>query len=327
MKTKALLTVALLGFSGWMYAQRSSSTLTPIIRQDVSLNFEKVIDTVSAPFPAAACIPNLAVGLLTTPAGAQVSGTNGFGDKEKAQLFGYTGGGTITGVLVAFGMKDQGTVGGVSTYNVKLYSKTAAGPGTFLGTSLPVTYSAIDTTGSTTLFSFPTPVAVTDSFFAAVVVDDDVTPGRDSVAVLMFFDGTNPTNVCGNNTAWERWSDDTWHQINAGDSWGVDVEFLIFPIIDAVPMGVDGPSPVSTHRVYPNPATNLVNISYNLTAQSDVKITVFDLAGKQVYSGMWASQNSGAYNQTIDMTGNAAGMYNYTIEAGSHTVKGKLIVQ
>jgi hypothetical protein len=323
---KKLFTLLLTGITVVAFAQKNGGNLTAVIRTDIDYA-QRVTDTVGIPAPTPSCQPNLTVGLLLDIASNQLSGLNSLGDKEKAQHFRYPGGGTVTGVMTYFGLKKQGAAAGTSNYTVKLYANTATGPGTLLGTSMPVSYNDFDTI-HITYFGFSTPVAVTDTFFASVVVDPGGV-GPDTAAILMLFDGTNPINSCGNNTAWERQNDNTWHLMNGSfpTEWGVDVEFLIFPIINSSTVGGEEFSPVTTHKVYPNPAADVVNISYSLNTSTDIQINVMDMTGKVVYNTLKPSQYPGAYNHPLDISAYTAGIYSYTIETRDHTISGKLIIQ
>lgn len=298
---KKIFTCILVAAAAHGMAQKSGLPLTPNIEGPYSMSNSRAIDTVDLPVPASACIPNLVYGLLIAGTD-QVTGTNSYGDKEKAQYFSYTGGGNITGVIVPFGMKKANS--GTTNYTVKIYSATAAasGPLSLLATSQPIAYPAIDTMGSNT-FNFTTSVPIPYNFFASVVVSPG-TPGDDTVAVMCLYDGMDPTNVCGNGTAWEKQADNQWQVFNGTlpTMWGVDIELMLFPIIDNSTAGVNDIAPVTTHKLYPNPANQVVNLSYSLNATADVKFTLTDMSGKVMYRNTQAARPAGVYNEAIDIT-------------------------
>jgi len=324
---KKLLTLIFTGLSVSLFSQRGNLPVefTPVT--NTNYNTSRVLDTVIAPPIASACQPNAAIGVLVSGTDF-IGGTNSFGDLEKAQLFGYPGGGSITKVMVFYGAKKTGTVGmGNTNYTLKMYGHSSSGPNAFLGTSAPITYMALDTTGNSTMFTFNTPVNVPDSFYVSAVVG--ALPNMDTVALLTLFDGTNPTNQCGNNTAWERQGDNSWHLMNGTNpstEWGVDVQFLILPIINGNSTGLEENSPVTAHKVYPNPAADFMNLSYQLIESSDVKIEVIDMKGSVLYTRAIPSQIAGTYNQLLDVTALSNGVYNYTITTSGHSIHGKFIV-
>lgn len=323
---KKIFTCIFITAAAQSMAQKQGSHITAEIRSPYSVPSSRAIDTVSLPPVAAACIPNLMIGLLTSGSD-QLGGTNTFGDKEKAQFFTYTGGGNITGVIVPFGMKKANS--GTTNYTVNLYDATTAAtsPGVLLGTSQSIAFSAIDTADANT-FMFTSSVSVSDNFFASVIVSPG-NPTDDTVAVLQFFDGTNPSNSCGNGTAWEKQFDNTWHPFNGSLSteWGADIQLAIFPIIDNSTAGIEDLSPVTTHKLYPNPASEVVNVSYALNITADVTFTLTDINGKIMYTSAQAALPAGAYNQTVDISALATGVYNYSITTGTHTISSKLMVR
>jgi len=74
-------------------------------------------------------------------------------------------------------------------------------------------------------------------------------------------------------------------------------------------IGIDQQDAVhSSFEVYPNPASNYVNINLSMEQTSDVEISIYNIAGKQVYS----SQNSfgaGNQKQQIETSNLSSGVY------------------
>lgn len=309
-----------------LQAQRSQLLpLTIIPNPGLSPRYDKAIDTVYLPPVTLSCFQNTGVALLAL-GGNVASGTNGFADQEKAQFYHYAGGGQITGVLV-FCEKRINT--GNTDFTVRLYDKgTPAHPGALLATSQPVSYAALDTTDNGALFTFNPPQVVADSFFASVTVHDG-SPNPDSIYVYTLFNIGNPTFPCGDNTAWEKQADDNWYLMSgtASNEWGIDVQFLMLPIIDNGNVSTGKIAPLVAHRVFPNPAAELINISYSLHTSSDVAITVTDPAGRQLFQQVWNAQYPGAYNQLLDISEYPAGLYTYTLQAGTYWVSGKVLVR
>ena len=75
---------------------------------------------------------------------------------------------------------------------------------------------------------------------------------------------------------------------------------------------------------YPNPFNPTTNLSYELSADSHVIITVYDLLGNVVRNLVSEYQSSGLKSVQWDATNEqgqsvAAGVYLYRIESGSFT--------
>lgn len=77
---------------------------------------------------------------------------------------------------------------------------------------------------------------------------------------------------------------------------------------------------------YPNPFNRTTDISYELTNDSDVSITVMDLTGRVVMDVQKGSQISGKHNIQLDASGLDAGIYLYTLKAGGFTETKRMTV-
>ena len=82
---------------------------------------------------------------------------------------------------------------------------------------------------------------------------------------------------------------------------------------------------------YPNPFNPVTQISYQIPQDSDVKITIYDLMGHKVKSLVNSSQKAGyksiIWNATNEIGSPvAAGVYVYTIEAGSFRQSKKMLL-
>ena len=68
------------------------------------------------------------------------------------------------------------------------------------------------------------------------------------------------------------------------------------------------------YQNYPNPFNPSTNIKYQLSQDSYVKLTIYDIAGKQVKSLVNRHQSPGQYNATWSPDGLSSGMYIYQIQ-------------
>jgi hypothetical protein len=161
---KIYILAVLVTFVSFGFAQKHVGK--PISTKSISINSESrsTTDTLYAvPWQTVnACDSFFIYGVS---GGGYVTGTNNYGDLEKAQKFSLTGLTNpiqVTNILAPFWTNTP-----TSTANIvmKIYSvnTTTKGPQTLLGTSNAVTISQI-VTGGMTNFTFTTPVTVTTSF-------------------------------------------------------------------------------------------------------------------------------------------------------------------
>ncbi|NOS85605.1 MAG: T9SS type A sorting domain-containing protein [Ignavibacteria bacterium] len=68
---------------------------------------------------------------------------------------------------------------------------------------------------------------------------------------------------------------------------------------------------------YPNPFNPVTNIVYNLPAESEVTLKIYNLVGQEVKTLVSGVQNKGKYEVKFDGMNLASGMYIYVIEANS----------
>lgn len=87
------------------------------------------------------------------------------------------------------------------------------------------------------------------------------------------------------------------------------------------------PTLFNIHQNYPNPFNPTTKISYSVSDQSNVKITIFDGAGKEVEILVSAPHSPGNYDVAFNAKELSSGIYFYRMEAGkfSQTLKMNLL--
>jgi subtilisin family serine protease len=80
------------------------------------------------------------------------------------------------------------------------------------------------------------------------------------------------------------------------------------------------------HRAFPNPAFDKLNIQYYISILSEVKICVYDLYGRELYSETIFREPYQYYNTEIDVSQYADGIYFYGIVTEGHIVSGNVLV-
>lgn len=77
---------------------------------------------------------------------------------------------------------------------------------------------------------------------------------------------------------------------------------------------------------YPNPFNGMTTIRYQIPKESDVKITIYNILGKEIKTIVEENQNRGNYNVLFDATNLSSGIYFYTMKAGTFIETRKMIL-
>ena len=95
-------------------------------------------------------------------------------------------------------------------------------------------------------------------------------------------------------------------------------------------LGIDNNKPKSENKpelkVYPNPASDNINISFVLPKPSNVSIRIYDMKGREVKLVNHTNKSFGANNTAIDVRGLSKGTYIVNLTAGEHSVSSKIII-
>ena len=77
---------------------------------------------------------------------------------------------------------------------------------------------------------------------------------------------------------------------------------------------------------YPNPATSILNIGISLDNRADVRVTIDNGLGQEVYSYI-NNFSTGINSVSIDVKNFEAGMYFYTVSSGNFTTTKRFIIK
>ena len=77
---------------------------------------------------------------------------------------------------------------------------------------------------------------------------------------------------------------------------------------------------------YPNPFNPLTTISYYIAKSSLVRITVYDITGKEVYKSLEGFRTEGLHKFKFSSNHLASGVYIYKIDAGDFTEAKKMVL-
>lgn len=154
--------------------------------------------------------------------GGFITGVNGYGDLAKAEKYtGYSGTHVTGSDIYFYGVQDGGNGG---TVDLTIWNDNAGLPGTVIGST---TYALSDinsvlTSGSGVVFlPFDVPVNVAGNDFYIGLDFTNLTAGDTLGVVSKLVGVTTPAN-----TAYEEWSDATWHDMES--AWGAGNKFSMY---------------------------------------------------------------------------------------------------
>jgi len=86
------------------------------------------------------------------------------------------------------------------------------------------------------------------------------------------------------------------------------------------------PAAFSLQGAYPNPFNPTTTISYTLANAGVVKLSVFDVTGREVASLVNGYREAGAQSVTFDAANLTSGVYMYRLSFGDLTSTGKMVL-
>jgi hypothetical protein len=249
--------------------------------------------------------------------GGYVAGNNSYDDRAKMQLFdgthGVNGGGSITSLLLWAPAKSDAGTGG--SFRAVIWANNAGEPGAELG-SVTIPLSQVDTTAAGTMvaeaavgynvvatFSSSIAIPANGEFWAGVVLP---TTAGDSLGLVTNTDGDFADAVTHTG---EFWSDGAFYTFGDPNNWGLLIAIAAYPVVN-FQVGLTENEIVSS--VYPNPASEVLNINLKANATS---VSIISMDGKVV-----STQNVTSNTVAVDLSNVLAGAYIYEIVAENGTV-------
>ncbi|MEO8512726.1 MAG: T9SS type A sorting domain-containing protein, partial [Ignavibacteria bacterium] len=86
------------------------------------------------------------------------------------------------------------------------------------------------------------------------------------------------------------------------------------------------PEVYSLSQNYPNPFNPVTNIKFSIPTGGMVKLTIFDITGREVTSLVNQNLNAGSYTADFDASQLSSGIYFYTLSSGSFTETKKMML-
>ena len=86
------------------------------------------------------------------------------------------------------------------------------------------------------------------------------------------------------------------------------------------------PSESMLYQNFPNPCFNSTSIKFDISAQSDAKLSIFDKSGTEIKSYLYSNIKPGSYEIKVDASMFQAGEYTYRFNTGSYSQEYKMNV-
>lgn len=153
--------------------------------------------------------------------------------------------------------------------------------------------------------------AANNTYFVVAVTDGD---GGATDDVQLATSGVSPTGFSYFYAA----DDDAWYL-------QPQTPIVRLSFNPAYNIGLEELSNVSALNVFPNPAIDEVNVSFNVTDASDIKVEVLDMTGKTIETVVDAANVTGMQDASVNIAGYAAGMYMINITTNEGSIQRKFV--
>lgn len=255
--------------------------------------------------------------LYSSQQGGFVGGVNNYGDKQKCEILQVATPSGSFMVREIWGFFGPVTVGNDGPSFANAYTIGTNGPDQLAGVSDTVLASEINYVAGQvlpTIYSYSTPITVTGTEFAACIDFSQLYPTLDTVGLF-----STEIGCADSLTAWEQWSDNTWIRVGDGNSWDIDLNFMIFSIVefDTATSSIEDQfmqkGNITLYPAYPNPATDMMTLSFELNSASNLRIEMYDAMGRMISNTDKGISNPGKYEIPVSVSTLPAGNYIYGI--------------
>jgi hypothetical protein len=154
-----------------------------------------------------------------------------------------------------------------------------------------------------------------------------------SKAQSIFFNYTDGTNAAYNLADVRKITfvaDEMNLQLLDGSVYSWNVSSIGHYQYDEYPLGIDellNKANAWQVSVFPNPATNVLNVRYNLPTEDKISIAVFDLQGKLLLEINKGNRAKGEHEETLDISSLPVGQYVCHISGQTNTISKNIIKQ
>lgn len=102
--------------------------------------------------------------------------------------------------------------------------------------------------------------------------------------------------------------------------------FIVTNTTGIEPIAAGVPMKYSLYQNYPNPFNPLTKIKFDIAKNTNVKLKIYDVTGKEVLKITDAYMNAGSYSYSWNASGFASGIYFYRLETDDFTEVKKMIM-
>ncbi|MFC2100270.1 PKD domain-containing protein [Bacteroidota bacterium] len=246
-----------------------------------------------------------------------VSGNNNNGHMAKAEYFtNFTPYSLLYGILFDFAVAST-PASSTLMITVVVWNNNGSGgkPGS-IAASTTISLSSIVTDvglGNMTYVPFSNPVAISGAFYAGFFLPAGT---GDTLAIY-----TNTDNDVVPGTAWEMWSDSSWHEYNDSSSWGLDLVNAIYPYVCQTTVGMEMENYNNYVILYPNPTNARVNLIIK-EEPVDINIQIYNSLGQMIDQVEILKNSDNIY--TMDLSECDEGLYYVSIYLNSKKIVKKV---
>lgn len=109
-------------------------------------------------------------------------------------------------------------------------------------------------------------------------------------------------------------------------AWTIPINFGVQTLTGITPIGNGIPSEFKLAQNYPNPFNPVTNIQFDVPKTGNIKLTIYDVSGKEVETLINEIMEAGRYNTDFNASKLSSGVYFYRIEAEGFTDVKKMIL-
>lgn len=102
---------------------------------------------------------------------------------------------------------------------------------------------------------------------------------------------------------------------------GFELFYTTTPIV-----GLDDNAPVSNLKVFPNPASSHLTVSFSANTTENIQVSLYTLTGQRVYQNT-LSAFMGSFNEKIDITSYSKGVYILQVNSSKGIATQKVVIQ
>jgi len=123
----------------------------------------------------------------------------------------------------------------------------------------------------------------------------------------------------------------TWYlfftDIGVGDGQTGTIEKVTFNLCKSVQVAVlaNESFGLDNFVIYPNPNNGNFNVQFSSNSSNEIKVFVHDLRGREIYTNKY--NNSGLFNETLQLNNAQSGIYLVTVQDGDRKEVKKIVVE